>query len=154
MSTVSKTHMIKCTLHAKMDDKNKKLALKNLQLKTEIDKLTECQTSLMRENIKVTYYSNRAHRKMAEILDENLACIERAYNNMLRFRREILGDTGADCRMLQSKALTCESEKAEDSSEAKAEPKPLSDKSNVARQRRKCAKVFNKKPRGASRRKK
>lgn len=137
-----------------MDEKNKKLALKNLQLKTEIDKLTECQTSLMRENIKVTYYSNRAHRKMTEILDENLACIERAYNNMLRFRSEVLGDMGVDYRILQNRALACESEKLHESSKPKLEPKPLCDKSNVARQKRKCIKIFNRRPRNASRRKK
>lgn len=137
-----------------MDDKNKKLALKNLQLKTEIDKLTECQTSLMRENIKITYYSNRAHRKMAEILDENIACIEKAYNNMLRLKREVLGDTDADCRVLQNKALTCQSKKLNDNIEAKVESKPLCDKSNIARQKRKCVKIFNKKPRGLERRKK
>lgn len=141
-----------------MDDKNKKLALKNLQLKTEIDKLTECQTSLMRENIKVTYYSNRTHRKMAEILDENLKCIERVYKNTLRFRREMLGDLTVDNSLLESKALVYESGKScvsqNDSSEANEETKPLHDKSNIVRQKRKGRKVFNKKSRNAVRREK
>lgn len=121
-----------------MDDKNKKLALKNLQLKVEIDRLTEHQTSLMKENIKATYYGNRTYRRMVEILDDNLRCIRKAYESTLRLKKQVDGgETGG----LGDLSDSCE-EMAEDMDANKGTP-PLSDRSNAPRLRKKHTKIFN-----------
>lgn len=133
-----------------MDDKNRKLALKNLQLKGEIDKLTECQTSLMKENIKAMYYSNRTHRKMVEILDESLKSIEKAYENTLKFKNEMVGTKDAGILGIEKEKPKLEANSISDKNNPCAScqktPKPLLDKSNTvkSRKRTKPRKVFDK----------
>lgn len=72
-----------------MENKNKELALKNIQLKEEIDKLIQIQTTLMKDSIKYEYYTNRLIKKMTETLDENIIALENALERTKKMRSSI-----------------------------------------------------------------
>ncbi|KAF7683655.1 hypothetical protein TCON_1141 [Astathelohania contejeani] len=59
-----------------MNENNKQLALKNSQLKREINQLTLANNELIKENIKEIYFHNRSHKKMIDLMNENIKGLE------------------------------------------------------------------------------
>lgn len=69
-----------------MENKNKELALKNIQLKEEIDKLTQVQSMLLKDSIKKEYYTGKCIDKVIGVLDENICILENALARTKKIR--------------------------------------------------------------------
>lgn len=72
-----------------MEEKNKKLAEKNTQLKIELDELQIKQRKLLRENLNSRFFNNIMHQKMLNMLENNLENIENALENTKKMKEEI-----------------------------------------------------------------
>lgn len=126
----------------RMDDQNKKLAHKNTLLKQEIDRLVEQKTMILRENLKVKYYSNRLYKRIIGILDESIINMVCSVEKLKDFHKEIMSIAKED----DKKAIPVEADSDHCASTGKQEETMLivlKDKTNEIKPRKKGKRFFD-----------
>lgn len=72
-----------------MDNRNRELVLKNLQLRDELEKYMASQTKLLQESIKTEFNFLKIQASFDELLDENIKCFELAIARTKKLKEAI-----------------------------------------------------------------
>lgn len=72
-----------------MENKNRDLTIKNMQLREELEKLITSQTKLLQDSIKKEFALLKMQTSVIAILDENIKCFEQAIDKTNKLKEVI-----------------------------------------------------------------